>query len=1019
MNQPVNLDFSAYIAERTRDFTGREWLFATIDRWLTDPNAPQIFLIAGEPGIGKTAISARLTQFSASDAIPPTDYVCVGDGFLSAVHFCSARNGGWISPDGFARSLSAQLAVRYPACADVLASDPRIRIEQKAGVVSGTMIGVQITNYYAETSEALFNDLVRTPLKVLCSGDGLPSPLTILVDGLDESLNYSGRTNIVRLLASCSDLPPQVRLLLTSRPVDGVLEPFRPLQPFILYARNAENQEDIRAYVSYRFEASAALRNQAGEQARVKQATTGLVSRSKGNFLVVARVLDGLERGELNLANPEALPTDLQDLYAWFLDRLIQGDMRTWRALYRPVLGVLAVAQEPVDALALSWWTSLTRQQVTDALHDLRELLDPALDGCYRLYHESVVDFLTKDKSGPYYLDAAEYHRKIATSYIERFVENRGVWSACDLYGLRHLPTHLHKAEQVAALQGLLFDFDWLQAKLEATDVTAMLADFELVPGDQDLHLMQGALKLSAHVLAQDKAQLAGQLLGRLMTPGSPEVQAVLEQAKQWKGIVWLRPLMPSLMPPGGPLLRTLMGHAESVNAVAVTPDSQRAVSAAGSWSNSSDNSLKVWDLESGMELFMLRGHTGSTRGVVVTPDGRYAISASLDSTLKVWDLEAGTELRTLRGHSSRVNAVTVTPDGRHIISASHDNTLKVWDLASGAELHTLRGHTGEVTAVAMTPDGSGVLSASYDETIRLWDLWSGEELRTLHGHASGITGIVVTPDGRSIISSSWDTTLKIWALKTGAEILTLRGHAKRVTAVAVVPDGRYALSASEDKTLKVWDLKSGQELRTLRGHTDSVRGVAVTPDSKRAVSASYDHTLKVWDLEGEIELSKPQGHIYQVTAVTITPDRQRALSASEDKTLKLWDLKSGRELALLVGHTSKVNAVTVTPDGRRAISASLDCTLKVWDLESGVELLTLRGHTREVTAVAATLDSQYAISASYDKTLKLWDLKSGEILASFSGEGRFLTCDIALDGTTVIAGDEFGRVHILHLEVP
>lgn len=58
----TNLDFSAYIADRTRDFTGREWVFAEIDQWLAAPDAPRHFIIAGEPGIGKTAIAARLTQ---------------------------------------------------------------------------------------------------------------------------------------------------------------------------------------------------------------------------------------------------------------------------------------------------------------------------------------------------------------------------------------------------------------------------------------------------------------------------------------------------------------------------------------------------------------------------------------------------------------------------------------------------------------------------------------------------------------------------------------------------------------------------------------------------------------------------------------------------------------------------------------------------------------------------------------------------------------------------------------------
>jgi hypothetical protein len=52
------LDFSAYIAERTRDLTGREWVFAEIDHWLADPDARRYFIITGEPSIGKAAVAA-------------------------------------------------------------------------------------------------------------------------------------------------------------------------------------------------------------------------------------------------------------------------------------------------------------------------------------------------------------------------------------------------------------------------------------------------------------------------------------------------------------------------------------------------------------------------------------------------------------------------------------------------------------------------------------------------------------------------------------------------------------------------------------------------------------------------------------------------------------------------------------------------------------------------------------------------------------------------------------------------
>src|SRR3712207_9472504 len=44
---------------------------------------------------------------------------------------------------------------------------------------------------------------------------------------------------------------------------------------------------------------------------------------------------------------------------------------------------------------------------------------------------------------------------------------------------------------------------------------------------------------------------------------------------------------------------------------------------------------------------------------------------SSHDSTLKVWNLETGEELFTLEGHSNSVFAVAVTPDGKRAISGS------------------------------------------------------------------------------------------------------------------------------------------------------------------------------------------------------------------------------------------------------------------------------------------------------------------------------------------------------------
>ena len=277
------------------------------------------------------------------------------------------------------------------------------------------------------------------------------------------------------------------------------------------------------------------------------------------------------------------------------------------------------------------------------------------------------------------------------------------------------------------------------QRMIEVYDLPGDAEDGVSRDGTKDdadhLRLIQESIRMSADVVAEDRTQLAGQLLGRLPTAGIPKAQAMLEQARHWAGTLWLRPLTASLMPPGGPLLRTLRGHMSQINAVAVTPDGRRVVSA------SDDLYLGVWDIDTGDVQSIRTGHTGPVVAVAVTPDGERAVSGSNDHTLKVWDLESGECLFTMEGHLKGVRDVAVTPYSGKVVSASDDQTLKVWDVAGGMETLTLTGHTGQVWEVAALPDGKRALSAAEDHTLKLWDLQTGAELLGPRGWSLGSRG--------------------------------------------------------------------------------------------------------------------------------------------------------------------------------------------------------------------------------------------------------------------------------------
>lgn len=81
-------DIVQVIAEHVQHFTGRGWVFQTIDAWLADPGAERMFLLTGGPGSGKTAIATRLVQISQGDT-PPAVVSHLGTNFLSAAQRCA------------------------------------------------------------------------------------------------------------------------------------------------------------------------------------------------------------------------------------------------------------------------------------------------------------------------------------------------------------------------------------------------------------------------------------------------------------------------------------------------------------------------------------------------------------------------------------------------------------------------------------------------------------------------------------------------------------------------------------------------------------------------------------------------------------------------------------------------------------------------------------------------------------------------------------------------------------------
>ena len=289
-------------------------------------------------------------------------------------------------------------------------------------------------------------------------------------------------------------------------------------------------------------------------------------------------------------------------------------------------------------------------------------------------------------------------------------------------------------------------------------------------------------------------------------------------------------------------------GHSKDIHAGVLSVDGRIVVSA--SW----DNTVRVWEADTGQCLWNLEGHSDSVRSVSLDADGTRALSASWDKTLRLWDIENGTCLRVFEGHGNCVTSAHMSPDGRRALSGSWDQRLRLWDLEAGTCIQSYSGHQSHINSVFLSSHGIWALSGSEDKSARLWDLNSGECLRVFEGHADWVMSVVLSADNRLALTGAKDWTLRLWEVASGKCIRILKGHEAPVTSVCLSSDGRWALSGSKDRTVRLWELEGGSCVHVFKGHSGGVSSVFLSRDCRWMLSGSEDWSLRLWELDWEYD---------------------------------------------------------------------------------------------------------------------------------------------------------------------
>jgi len=182
-----------------------------------------------------------------------------------------------------------------------------------------------------------------------------------------------------------------------------------------------------------------------------------------------------------------------------------------------------------------------------------------------------------------------------------------------------------------------------------------------------------------------------------------------------------------------GTLLKVAVSNLVSKGKVQATTQSARAIAihekrgevAVGY----SDNSIRVFELDSLREKYAWHAHNNSVFTIRYTPDGQFLLSGSRDARLKLWDVNSGyTQAEEVVAHLFAINHLDFSPDSKHFVTCSMDKSIKVWDAQAMRLLKVIdrarhAGHGTSVNKVLWTNYQDQLLSASDDRTISVWNI--------------------------------------------------------------------------------------------------------------------------------------------------------------------------------------------------------------------------------------------------------------------------------------------------------
>ncbi|KAL4260025.1 hypothetical protein AB1N83_008711 [Pleurotus pulmonarius] len=931
-------------------------ILRNITEWIIDPRGSKVLWITALVGAGKSTIATTVANMYADT------------GRLGAFIFFNRDLKEQSDPTNFVRTLAYELS----KC------DSRIAKEIKGAVDQNCRIAqMQL--------DAQFKGLIRMPLvgaaSDISAGTSLADegPITIVIDALDECGNESSRGQLLAVLAKETvNLPPVVRIIITSRPEPDIFAAFANVQ-HIKHQELVSHEHDIRVYMESQLQDIRIKRGlQLGWPG--EQKLVDLVSRADGLF-IWASTASGVHKG-------------LDNLYSKALDRGAASDTVRLGKDFQDIVGTIVVVKNPMTTQTIDKLLDL-KHSSQRFLSEFASVIHQADNKPIRFFHKSFSDFITnvgRCTNPTYFIDVSHHEHRVAVNCIARMEEvfkrplqftpktvlkpnyDEAVTYSCS-YWIHHVIAVAEDSER-REMASKAYSFmkvhilHWLEAtsilkKSRSTpSILEQLYQWALDTGMDDMTSLSYDAYRFATFFAETIAEHPA-LITQVALPFVP-VQSKLYQL--FHDSRELPTVMGGYQQKWSSSLRVFPILDTSIICASFSPDMTKVVSTGARIDDDAplrgdeNNCVRCWDVITGEEA-VPAVQVEFTSVAQFSPDGAQVWVATGKGSVYILDAGTGEKLSELPSkrwftrseNSSKMSSPSTWRDAKKDDTLTSAATRGAIQATPPPEDPTEPGDVAsdvddDFTRAAFSSDGKWVIFGNdtgelyvidRDDKKQSYDTLNDCSRLEWRDVVRMFPSIVFSPDNEIFAAGAGDGKIYVWRTKSGERLHELEGHTKEIILLAFGPEGDKLYSASEDGNVRTWDPVHGDAVDSVTIDIEGItkfQPMAFSLDGRMA-STSTDGTIQIWDVSTGKEVGPVlQGHFNAVSSMSFSKDGSRLVSGAFKNNIQTWDVSGRDELIRFSRHDRPPHEVIFSPSGL-IVRSSRPNETKFWSVVTGREL--------------------------------------------------------------------------------